>query len=183
MKNNYNIKNPNEEDKYRLSVDLINVQDKFVKNGYVLPVNALQLVKDMYNDEYAREVRQADKRGVDIPWICEDRIEMLGKLTCLKLLNTAMKTFGEDPNGSLKLSFVGGVPEAKTAEFLNLKDETEQYINIDRTSSLKLAHGFYHGDKAPDIMTFEICPQGENVTMYQNGLKEVVCEPESLFEQ
>ena len=184
MKADYNIMRPNVNDLDKIDKELIATQDKYVENGYALPVNTLQLIRDMYKDEYSREVVSYQKYGHDdIPWVVQDRLYMLQGLTCIKLLNSAMKTLNDDQNGEFCLNFVGGIPAAKTAEFFNLTNSAGEYVNIDRTSDLRLANGFYHDNKAPDIMTFKITSEGENITMYQNGLKEVVCETETQLEQ
>lgn len=179
MKADYNIMRPSVNDLDKIDKELIATQDRYVENGYSLPVNTLQLIRDMYKDEYSREVVGYQNNGHDdVPWIVQDRLYMLQGLTCIKLLNSAMKTLKDDPNGEFCLNFVGGKPAAKTADFFNLTNSAGEYVNIDRTGDLKLANGFYHGDKAPDIMTFKITSEGEHITMYQNGLKEEVLPDE-----
>ena len=175
MNPGFDIMFPTPNDIARVRREYEKVEKRYLEKGYALPVYALQLVKETYNDQYARENRQAEKQGKDVSALRESRMDLLQSLTCTKLLNCAMQVFKQDPEACFELEFERGRTTEETADFFNLRNKTGEYVNICRTGEIALPKSFSHGGKTND-MCFKIFSNGEQVVCNNNGQEEIVCD-------
>ena len=172
MKPGYNLMFPTFEDVNNIEKDYYKAEKRYVEKGYALPIHSLQLIKDMYNDQYRREMQESFNAGEDMSDVKSLRIDILQTLTRTKLLNESYNFFQNNPEDSFNLIFKNGVPDEKTSEFFNLTDGAGEYLNVSRTSSLRLPDSFFT-DK-PKEMDFSIFKDGEQIFATNNGQETVL---------
>ena len=142
MKIGYNIMNPTVVEYARMEKDMYDAEKKFLKKGYEKPVNVINLIKEIYNDQYEREARTEAPGFYELSDIKELRIDVLKTLTLTKLYNKLTETFDQDANAQVSFSFKNGKPDEETSEFFNLRDESGEYANITRTEGFRLPRSY-----------------------------------------
>lgn len=186
MKHGYDIMSPTMKDWFRIERDYEKTIDSFNESGITRPNLALGIVGDMYTNQYKKELDQSNAKGEnDIPPIAEWRIDVLRKLTEIKILNAVMGM--KSPEDCLRFTFVRSknnsaiIPDGQTSEFLNLSDNSGRPINISRTGSLQYPQGFTLYDDQAERVDLTVFKYGEILTV-QNSQGQDVYNYNSLPE-